>query len=225
MVHLVLSGRRAALCRWLCRWPRAAAAALLALHGLGAMAQTAAPAEPVSAAKKELVARLLKLQQPGIENLGRTLAEQPAVQMAAPVRAAIARLPEDKREAVARAIEADVQRYADEVVPHVRERAVALAGGTLGPLFEQRFTEDELRQIIAMLESPVNLKYQAMSGEMQRALGTKLVADVRGNVEPKFKALEQSIQSRLRAATAAPAAPGPSGAASAAAPRASGRSN
>jgi uncharacterized protein len=193
----------------------AALAALTALSAVvvvlapAAMAQTAEASSP---AKKELVARVLKLQQPGVENLGRTLAEQPALQLAAPVRAAIARLPQDKREAVARQIEADVQRYAEDVVPIVRDKAVALAPATLGPMLEQRFTEEELRQLVAILESPINARYQALGLEMQRALGTKLVAETRAAVDPKFKALEQSIQSRLRLAFAAAGAasgPGP----------------
>ncbi|MBI5722054.1 MAG: hypothetical protein HZC37_30635 [Burkholderiales bacterium] len=180
-----------------------AASALTAWLVVLAPAAFAQTAEPSSPAKKELVARVLKLQQPGVENLGRTLAEQPALQLAAPVRAAIARLPQDKREAVARQIEADVQRYAEEVVPIVRDRAVALAPPTLGPMIEQRFTEEELRQLVAILESPINARYQALGLEMQRALGTKLVAETRAAVDPKFKALEQSVQSRLRAAFAA----------------------
>jgi hypothetical protein len=188
----------------------AALAACLVLLAPAALAQTAEPSSP---AKKELVARVLKLQQPGVENLGRTLAEQPAMQLAAPVRAAIARLPQDKREAVARQIEADVQRYAEEVVPIVREKAVALAPATLGPMLEQRFTEEELRQLVAILESPINARYQALGLEMQRALGVKLVAETRAAVDPKYKALEQSIQSRLRLAfAAAGAASGTSGA-------------
>ena len=49
---------------------------------------------------------LLSLGMVGAQDLGRTLAEQPAMQLAAPVRAAIARLPQDKRDAVAQQIEA-----------------------------------------------------------------------------------------------------------------------
>lgn len=191
---------------------RASAAVLAAGLCLLAPAAFAQAAEASSAAKKELVARVLKLQQPGVENLGRQLAEQPALQLAAPVRAAIARLPQDKREQVARQIEGDVQRYAEEVVPIVRDKAVALAPATLGPMLEQRFTEDELRQLIAILESPINARYQALGLEMQRALGSKLVAETRATVDPKFKALEQSVQTRLRAAFAAASAasgPGP----------------
>ena len=53
----------------------------LALAAGVAMAQTAAPVAAASPAKKELVAKLLKLQQPGIEAMARNLAEQPAAQL------------------------------------------------------------------------------------------------------------------------------------------------
>ena len=179
---------------------------MLKLILASALALGAAPAalgqaaEPVSAAKKELVAKVLKLQQSGIENLGRTLAEQPVQMVVAQVRTMLARLPQDKRDALAREIEADVRKYVEDAVPVVRDRAVALAPATLSPLLEQRFSEDELRQIIAMLESPVNAKYQSMAGEMQRTLGTKVVAETRATIEPRFKALEESVNKRLRAA-------------------------
>jgi hypothetical protein len=39
---------------------------------------------------------------------------------------------------------------------HVRERALALAPGTIGVLLTERFSEDELKQIVASLESPAS---------------------------------------------------------------------
>lgn len=205
-----------------------AASVLLGAIALAAPAHAQAPtnAEAGSPAKRELAAKVLKLQQSAIESLGRQIAEQPAAQLAAPVRAAVMRLPEAKREAVARQIDADLQRYAEEVVPIVRDRAVALAPATLAPMIEQRFTEDELRQLVAFLESPIHARYQALGLEMQRALGNKVVAETRAIVEPKYKTLEQNIGARLRAVVGegAPAAAG-GGAASAPAARASGRGN
>ncbi len=176
-----------------------------------ARAQAPTNTEAISAAKKELVARVLKLQQPGIDNLARQLAEQPLLPLVAPVRAAVARLPADKREAIAAEMEGDARRYAAEVGPIVRDRAMALAPATLGPMIEKRFTEDELRQLITILESPVNARYMAMGVEMQRELGAKVIADTRSVVEPKYKALEQNIQGRLRAATGSANAPAASG--------------
>lgn len=180
--------------------------ALLALCGTLAFAQGSAPA---SAAKKDLVARLLKLQQPGIEGLGRTLAEEPAKQVVLSVQASgvVQRVPADKREALGKEIDAELRKYVDEAVPLVRDRAVALAPSTMGPILEQRFTEDELRQLIALLESPLNAKFQAVAGEMQKTLGEKLVAETKGAVEPKVQALRQAVSGRINAVVAGPAGP------------------
>ena len=182
-----------------------AVAAVLATAGL-AQAET-------SAAKKELVARVLKLQQPGIEMMARQLAEQPAVQLMQQAGPLLQRLPEDRREAVARDIEADVRKYVEEATPIVRDRAVKLAPSTIGTLLEERFTEDELKQVIALLESPINRKLQGMAQDMQRSITEKLVAETRPEVEPKVRALQQSVSQRLGATPQPAAAPGPTKAA------------
>jgi hypothetical protein len=195
---------------------------LLALVGspLLATAQTApgAPTAPTAAsgpstpAKRDLVARILKVQQPAIEALGRNLAEQPAAELTE--RAGMA-LPErvapERREAVAAEIRGDVKKYLDEAVPLVQGRAVKLAPTTIGSLLEEKFTEDELRQVVAIVESPAYSKFQQLSGQMQTTLGEKLLAETRAAVEPKVLALEQSIARRLgitpQARGSAPAAP------------------
>lgn len=168
-----------------------------------ALAQTAPAASP---AKKELVAKLLKLQQPGIEALARNLAEQPAAQFLNQASVFLqARVPPEKREAVAKEIGNDVKTYSAEAVPLVRERAIKLAPSTAGKLLEEKLSEDELKQVIAMLESPVYAKYMSISDDMRKALLEKVVAETRPTIEPKLKALEASIGKRLNAAAGAPA--------------------
>lgn len=170
----------------------------LALSAGAAWSQTAAPVAAASPAKKELVTKLLKLQQPGIEAMARNLAEQPAAQLLNQAGLALqTRVAPEKREAAAKEIGADVKKYADEALPLVRDRAVKLAPATVGKLLEDKFTEDELRQIVSMLESPVYAKYMQLSEEMQNALLERLVADTRPTIEPKIKALEASIGKRL----------------------------
>ena len=179
------------------------AAALAAAGVAHAQPAASAPkAAPASAAKKELVAKVIQLQQPGIEAMARSMAEQPALQTMQMAGIALQRLPADKRETVAREIEAEVRKYAEETVPLVRERALRLAPSALGPILEERFTEDELRQIVATLESPVNRKFQSMAGDMQRALGEKVLAESRAVVEPKVQAMQQAVARRLGIAPA-----------------------
>ena len=168
------------------------AAVLAAATMLSHPARAQAPA-----AKAELVARILQLQQPGIEAMAKHLAEQPAMQLMQQAGQALQRLPAERREALARDIEADLRKYSEEAVPVVRNRAVKLAPSTIGPLLEERFTEDELRQVIAMLESPVIRKFQGMAGDMQKAITEKLVADTRADVEPKVRAMQATVAKRL----------------------------
>ncbi len=169
----------------------------------GVQAQTAST-------KKDLVAKVLLLQQPAIEQAAQALAERPALQMLQQAGMALqSQVPADKREAVAKEIQAEAKKYADEAVPLVRERAVKLAPSTVGALLEEKFSEDELKQLIAIIESPVNRKFLQLGGEMQNALIDKLVAETQSAVEPKVKALEQAIGKRLAQAIPASASPAP----------------
>lgn len=151
-----------------------------------------------STAKKELVAKVLLLQQPGIEMAARALAERPAAQMMQQAGMALqARIPADKREAVAKEIQADLKNYVDQAVPLVTAQAVKVAPLTIGAMLDEKFTEDELKQLIAIIESPVNRKFVQLGGEMQKALNDRLVADTQGEIAPKVKELEQAITKRL----------------------------
>jgi hypothetical protein len=187
-----------------------------------ALAQTPAPAAPAAAtppapsspAKRALIARILELQRSGIENLGSNIAAAPLMQMRQQIGQILQqRVAADQREAVAREIEGDMRKYLEEVAPLVRDRAVKLAPTTMGTMLDERFTEEELKQVVAILESPVNRKYQTMGQEIQRKLAESLVTDTRATIEPKLRALDATMATRLGlnnpppAAPAAPAAP------------------
>lgn len=164
---------------------------------LATLAAPAVHAEP-AAAKKELIARILKLQQPGIEAMARGLAEQPAGIILNGMSASLpANMEPSRREAIIREVQGEVRKYADEAVPLVRERALKLAPTTIGAVLDEKFTEDELRQLVAQLESPVYAKFQQQGNDMQRALAQKLIAETRPQIEPKVRALEQAIARRL----------------------------
>jgi hypothetical protein len=189
----------------------ALAASLLAVgSGAWAQAKPATPAAPASAPAKAspkaaLIAKILVLQQPSIENMARGMIEQPAAQLMQQVGMVIRqRVPEDKREEVAREIQGDARKYVEETLPSARERALKLAPTTIGPILEEQFTVDELKQVLALLESPLNRKYQAAAGEIQRALSEKFLAESRPLVGPKIQAMEQAVSQRLAPYMAAP---------------------
>ena len=156
--------------------------------------------------KKELVQKLLTLQQPGIEQVSRGLVERPAVQMMQEAGLVLQRqTAPDTREALGKQIEAEVKKYVDESVPLVRERALKIAPTTIGPILEEKFTEDELKQLITWFENPVNKKYQSLGAEMQNAFVQTLVVDARPVVDPKIQALDSRIRVLLGVPPAQPA--------------------
>ncbi len=178
---------------------------LVLATGAQAQVQTLAPAT-----KKELVTKVLQLQQPAIEQAAQALAEQPAAQMMQQAGIALqTRVAPEKREAAAKEIQAEVKKYLDQAVPLVRERAVKLAPTTIGALLEEKFNEAELKQLIAIIESPVNRKFLQMGGDMQKALIDKLVAETQGAIEPKVKTLELAIGKQLGLPAPSAAAPAP----------------
>ena len=194
------------------------APALIALAAVGMAAGIGSGAVAQSTpAKKELVQRLIRLQQPEIESFARGVVERPAAQMMREAGLAIqAQVPPDKREAMGHAIEAEVKKYVDEAYPIVRERALKLAPSAIGPVLEAKMSEDELRQLLAWLESPTAKKYQQIGLEMRNTFTQKLLAEMPGVLDPKLVALDGRIRAILgvppaseQAAPRPPTAPRP----------------
>ncbi|MFM9916206.1 MAG: hypothetical protein ACKVOX_10400 [Rhizobacter sp.] len=182
---------------------------------LQAQAQTtAAPAAaPVSQAKKELVQKLLALQQPVFENIARNVVERPAVQlMQAAGQALQTQIPVEKRESTGKTIETDVKKFVEDSVPLLRERALKLAPSTFGTVFEEKFTEDELKQLIAWTESPVNKKFKQTLPDVETGFVKKLIGEAGPLLDPKLQELQQKVRATLTAnagSATAPAASAP----------------
>lgn len=166
-------------------------AAALALTSLSAHAD-----------KKELVQKILTLQQSGLDDLSKTVAEQPARQLVGTVRQILAQaVPEDKREATAKQIDVEVKKYMDAATPILRTTATKMAQSTVGPMIEEKFSEDELKQLVSMLESPTLKKYQGLMPEFTQSLLDKVVNEARPQVTPKVQQLEASVRKILDSAT------------------------
>ena len=206
------------------RLARTALIATLASAASLCLAQATPSQGTSSPAKQALLQKALQLQQPGIEGIGNALANQTANQVLQVAGQAMGRVPADKREAVGAELQGEVRKFYDDIAPILQAAAVKLAPATMGTAMDQKFTEEELKVLVAWLESPVNRKYQQFAGESQQALGQQLVAETRPQIEPKMKALEQVMGAKLAAVGAGPTgAAAPAGASppkAAAAPKA-----
>ena len=190
--------------------------------GLTATAGLSQAQGSASAAKKDLVQKVISLQQPAYEGLARTMIEQPVQVLGQQASAVLQnRVPAEQREAVAKDIQAEFNKYGDEVGPTVRDRALKLAPATLAPILEEKLSEDDLKQVVAALESAGFRKFMALGPELQRALAQKLSSELQPQIEPKIRAMEQAVTKRLTAA-AGPATGPATGTAPVAKPAASG---
>jgi hypothetical protein len=177
-----------------------------------APASSNAPASPSSPAKKELVQRVLRLQQGDIERMARSLVEQPAAQMMREAGLAMQQLKfsQEKFQSTGKQIEAEVKKYVDESYPIVRERAVRLAPSTFGTALETKMSEAELRQLLAWLESPTSKKFQQVTSEAGSGFAQQVSGEATPLVRPKLAALDARIRTLLGVPPlgAAPAAEG-----------------
>jgi len=92
----------------------------------------------------------------------------------------------------------------DEATPIARDTAKKQMANTVVPVLQQQFTEDELKQLVALLESPLKKKFEQLIPQMERALGEKVAAESHALIDPKMQAMTQAVGMKLRTATVAP---------------------
>lgn len=186
--------------------------ALVAAATLAHAQNNAIPGAPASAAKKDLIQRLLVIQQPALESMTRDLIERPARQMMAAAEEALeVRVAPEKRPEAIKKIQELLNKYREETTPLIRERAAKIGQASLGPIFEEKYTEDELKQLLGALEAPAYKKFQQSLPELTNVYAQSVVKELESTVQPKLKTLEQGVATALGvpAPGSGAAAPGP----------------
>ncbi|MBV8123244.1 MAG: hypothetical protein JO370_04075, partial [Paucibacter sp.] len=164
-----------------------------------AQAQTAAaPASPSAPAvspndpRLPLVQRLLELWH--VENVAITMVQRPAITTVEQAKMALqGRVSDEKQLRVMKDIAPDVQKYIDDATPIVKADAHQVVKETLTPLLLQNFNETELKQIIALLESPVKKKFEELVPSMEKALGERVVKDCATQITPLMQTMAQNV--------------------------------
>jgi hypothetical protein len=160
--------------------------------------------------KAALIQQIIDLQRPSVEALARNLVTQSSAQIAADgSRYLQTQVPPEKREAAFKAANVELKGYFDEAYPIVRDKALQLTPATMGSVLEQNFNEEELKQLLAWINSSLNKKFQEVNPKLWDALTEKLVADTRATIEPKLVALDERVAKALGAPTNPPGAAAP----------------
>ncbi len=178
-----------------------------------ALAAGSALAQP-SPAKKALIDKIVALQQQGLaDGLAGSIVQGPLPQLMQAGRAALQQVPAEKREATAKAMDAELKKFVDENVPYLKDKISKAVPNTASALLDERFNEDELKQILAWAESPVSQKFGMLSVELQKAVAQKVMAEAGPTLEGRLKTLQGNLAKQLGiqppAAASKPAAPAP----------------
>lgn len=149
--------------------------------------------------KQQLIQRLLELWH--VEAVGVTMLREPIDNALRQARAALqARTTPEKRDEALKDIEGYSKELFEKLLPKVIDKAKELSKTTVVPILSEKMTEEELRQMIVILESPAKSKFESLIPEMQKALGKKLGDDQGKEIKPQMEELQQRIGKRMREA-------------------------
>jgi hypothetical protein len=152
--------------------------------------------------KATLIKQFLDIQKPAVEMMARGIVQSTSDPVAAAASEYLStRVAADKRDAAAKAADEEFRKYFDATFPIVRDKAAQVFPGVVTPILEQDFTEDELKTLMAWLNSPVSRKFAETSGKMQQALGQKIIGDLRPTLEPKVEKLNVDVAKAIGAPT------------------------
>lgn len=150
---------------------------------------------PAHADKREQIMRLPIAQKAALDGLASDITQAPARQLMGQfVQPAIGLVPPEKREAAGQQIDAELQKYQDSATPLVKASANKVGPAAVASVLEDKFSEEELKQLGTMLDSPVLKKYQGIIPELQKTLIEKVSNDARPQVDPKLQALQDNIR-------------------------------
>ncbi len=185
---------------------------LLTLTSTNLLAQTAlstALSDPD--AKRALALRVVALQQgPEMDRLLSQLARAAAAPMLAPWEQRVNALAPAKQEAAAKAIDSELQIFGDAAMKALRNQMGNVGADKLVPAYMERFSEEELRQLAALLEAPVFKKYQSASPELGNVLVRGLADATRADVQALVTEFDAAATKAV-GADAAPKAPARAG--------------
>ena len=150
-------------------------------------AQTADP-------KLEWATKVVALQQgPELERLVNQLADsaaQDVLQAWSPKLQT--NVPKEKMEQARQNLNTELKKYFDDVFKTISAKTTKVSSDTLVPVYMQKFSLEELKQLVSFFESPAVKKYQAAAPELGNAFVQQLVEATRADVTARGKQFDDA---------------------------------
>ena len=166
----------------------------------GAMAQ--------NDAKRALAVKLAQMQQKAD---GEAIAEQLTASAVQPLLAGWSQrldetVPPARQKEVRDKLDVELKKYADSTQKVVEAQTAKAAEAALVPIFMEKLSEDELKTIVAYMESPASAKFQALGPDATNAWAKRVVDATKTQVESGAKTFEAAAN-RIVTSSGGSAAP------------------
>ncbi|MGA8514802.1 MAG: DUF2059 domain-containing protein [Burkholderiaceae bacterium] len=164
-----------------------------------------------SDAKRALAVRAVAAQEgPEMNRMLAQLAGSATQQMVANWDERVSQLPEAKQQSAINAMDAELKKFNDDALKLITAQAAKVRGDALLNAYIERFSEEELKQLVALMEAPVFKKYQSVGPDLGGVYIKAIVDGTRSAVEARSKTFDTAAAKIV----GVPAAP-PSGASNA----------
>ena len=145
-------------------------------------------------AKKALATKLAQLQ---LKTDGATMADQLTGSAVQPIVAGWSQrldetVPPARQKDVRDKLDVELKKFADNTHKAVEAQVGKSAEAALVPIFMEKLSEDEMKTIIAYMESPASAKLQALGADATDAWAKRIIEATRSQVEAGAKTFESA---------------------------------
>jgi hypothetical protein len=112
----------------------------------------------------------------------------------------LGRLDPSQQQAMLEEITLEVETYLGELAPFVSESALKLKSPILTPMLTKNFDEGELAQLLEIIESPVNKKFQKIQPQVQREYEQQVVEETGDRVKHELTELTKRVNDLIKTA-------------------------
>jgi uncharacterized protein len=144
-----------------------------------------------SDAKRALAVRAVAAQEgPEMNRMLAQLAGSATQQMVANWDERVSQMPEAKQQAAINAMDAELKKFNDDTLKLITTQATKVRGDALLNAYIERFSEEELKQLVALMEAPVFKKYQSVGPDLGGIYIKAIVDGTRSAVEARSKTFD-----------------------------------
>lgn len=101
-------------------------------------------------------------------------------------------VPPAKQKDVRDKLDVELKKFAESTFKTVEAQTAKSAEAALVPIFMEKLSEDELKTIIAYLESPVSAKFQSLGPDATNAWAKRVVDATKTSVESGIKTFDSA---------------------------------